>query len=227
MSKSIVQTNLTLRLQAVCGIIAPVMFTTVLVTLGLLRPGYSHISQAGSELGEVGAPNAIIMDINFIVFGILIIVFAFGLHQGIGGGRGSKIGPSLLAVFGAVAGVGNGLFPCDPGCNFVTLTGTMHNVLGLTGFSALIGAALVLPRRLKIDGLWQGYRSYSLVSGLLMVLFLVAFMVFTGFLPSYRGAIQRLLVADFLLWIGVMAVRLFQVASQATLQAYSQVALRS
>src|SRR3990170_1860649 len=97
------------RLLAICGIIGPIFFTTVVVTLALLRPGYSHLAQAISELGEVGAPNAIVQDINFIMLGLLTLAFAFGLHRGIGARRGSKIGPALLAVFAVVAGVGNGL----------------------------------------------------------------------------------------------------------------------
>jgi len=93
----------TLRVLAVCGIIGPVLFTGLVVIISYLRPGYSHMSQAISELGEVGAPNAIVQDTNFILVGLLIIAFSFGLHRGISEGRGSKVGPALVIIFGAVA----------------------------------------------------------------------------------------------------------------------------
>lgn len=200
------------RLLAICGIIGPIFFTTVVVILGLLRPGYSHLAQAVSELGEVGAPNAIVQDINFIMLGLLTLAFAFGLHLGIGAGRGSKIGPALLAVFAVVAGVGNGLLPCDPGCKFVTLTGIMHNITGLTGFVAFIATALTIARRLREDSLWQRYSSYSLVTGVFAVLFLVLFILSSEFFPAWRGGFQRLFVGAMLLWIELMAIRLFQVS---------------
>jgi hypothetical membrane protein len=210
--------NNALRLLASCGIIGPIFFTTVVIILGAIRPGYSHVAQAISELGEVGAPNAIIQDINFVVYGVLILAFALGLHRGISGGKGSRIGPSLVAFSSVVAfTLGGGFFPCDPGCNFVTIRGTLHNVFGLTGFVAIIGAALILPRRLKTDSQWQSYRSYSLVTGLLTTVFLVAFIGSSAglFLLGYRGAIQRLMVGTFLLWTEVMAIKLFKISSSS------------
>lgn len=51
--------------------------------------------------------------------------------------------------------------------------------------------------------------------GLLMIVFLLAFMISFGGLPYYTGAIQRLMVGTFFVWIEVLAIRLFQVASKA------------
>lgn len=201
-----------LRLAAACGIVAPISFTTVVIVLGAIQPGYSHMSQAISELGGVGAPNATIQNINFVVTGLLMLPFAFGLDRGASGGKGSKVGPSLVAV-NALAFIAAGFLQCDAGCQFVTPMGISHDLTGLAGFIAIGAAALILPRRLQTDARWQSYRSFSVVSGVGIIVFLAAFLSSGFFIPAYRGAFEILLVGTLLLWIEVMAIRLFQVSS--------------
>ena len=87
------------KILAICGIIAPIIFAIIVIIAGFLRPDYSHLTDFVSELGAVGAPNAIIQRINFVLLGILIVAFTFGLHRGIGEGKGSIIGPLLETGF--------------------------------------------------------------------------------------------------------------------------------
>ncbi len=54
---------------AVCGIIAPPLFASIIVVAGTLRQAYSHISQFISELGY--GPNAILQNLNFVLTGML------------------------------------------------------------------------------------------------------------------------------------------------------------
>jgi hypothetical membrane protein len=54
----------------------------VILVFGLLRPGYDPIRQYMSELGEVGAPNAIAFIMPEFLLGLMMIAFAFGLHRG-------------------------------------------------------------------------------------------------------------------------------------------------
>lgn len=137
----------------------------MLITLGLFRPGYNHVTQIMSELGEVGAPNAIIMNTaGFILLGLLMISFAFGLDRGISEGEGSKIGPALVAVSGAWL-VLLGIFPCDPGCVNESFVGITHEVFAIMHAFAMIFAPLAIAQRLKKDSRWQGYLYYSLATG--------------------------------------------------------------
>jgi len=103
------------KLFALSGILAPIIFTAVVIILAALRPDYSHVSQTISELGERGGgPNAIVMKTaGFMLPGLLFIAFAIGLHRGISRGRGSRIGPILLGIFGGGL-VGSGIFSTDP-----------------------------------------------------------------------------------------------------------------
>ncbi|MEE9202181.1 MAG: DUF998 domain-containing protein, partial [Dehalococcoidia bacterium] len=155
MSQNSTDRNSTLKLLALCGIAAPIIFAVLVVVGGFIYEGYSHATQAISELGGVEAQYPIIQNVNFFVLGILVVAFAVGLHRGIGGGRGSRLGPVLVGVFGVVAGIGNAFLPCDAGCDFQSLTGTMHNLTGLGGFVALIAGIFLISRRLKGDPRWH------------------------------------------------------------------------
>lgn len=75
---------------AFCGVIAPILFTVVLLILGSLQLGYNHATQYISELGANSAPYALIMNtIGFPLLGLLTIAFAFALDQGVNNGNGS------------------------------------------------------------------------------------------------------------------------------------------
>jgi len=191
------------RLFALSGVIGPILFTGVVIIVGLLRPGYSHVSQTISELGEVGAPYATIQDANFVVFGLLVIAFAYGLHKGIGDGKGSKIGPILVAMFGGFPGLGSAIFP---------LPSPLHLPVGATGFFTIMIAPLMISRRLKQDSRWQGYRLYSLATGVTaVILFLV---LLTGQGGPWSGALQRIFLAPLFIWIEVMAIHLLRLSNQ-------------
>lgn len=190
------------RLFALSGVIGPFLFTGVVIIVGLLRPGYSHVSQTISELGEVGAPYATIQDANFVVFGLLVIAFAYGLHKGIGDGEGSKVGPILVAIFGGLR-IGSAIFP---------LPSPFHLPVAATGFITIMIAPLIISRRLKQDSRWQGYRLYSLATGVTaVILFLV---LLTGQGGPWYGALQRIFLAPLFIWIEVMAIRLLRLSNQ-------------
>ena len=125
-----------LRILALCGIVGPIIFAVLVTVSGFLYDGYSHSSQAISELAGSDAESPLLQTINFFIIGSAVMALAVGLHRGIGGGRGSVIGPALIFVFGASSGIG--IFPCDSGCDGATGLGFMHNLTGLIGFVAAI-----------------------------------------------------------------------------------------
>jgi hypothetical membrane protein len=206
-------------LLAICGIVGPILKSIAVATLAFLWPGYSHISQFMSELGAIDAPNAIIMNVTLVVFGFLMICFAFGLHKGISQGEGSIVGPALVTIYGA-GQVGNGIFPCAPGCadpwEIGSFTGIMHNVTSNVGYWAILLAQLVISRRLKNDKRWLSYGSFSVVTGLISIgAFLLFSFLLGGFLIQWAGAFQRLRHGIVLVWIIVMAVRLLRISVHA------------
>lgn len=205
------QPDRTLSVLAFCGIIGPIFYTIVLITLGLLRPGYSHVTQSMSELGEVGGPNAIIMNtIGFPLLGFLLIAFAIGLHRGINKGEGSLLGPSLIVLSGGGL-IGSGIFRCDPGCIDVTLVSKMHSIMATIAAFAMIFAALAISYKVKNDQLWQDFQLYSLLTWIVTAIIASAYMVF----EPWAGVFQRLSMGVSLLWIEIMAIRLLCLSLQS------------
>ena len=195
------------RVLSVGGIIAPVSYTVVAIVLGLLWSGYSHVTQAISELGGVGAPNAVIMNTaGFALTGILIIVFALGLYYGLDKGSGSKIGPALVAVYG-LGMFGIAFFPWD-NVNLASFTSTMHSLIGWPQWIGLTLGLLVLAHTFKNDLQWNNYWIYTLSTGLLTAVFIVIY-AFIG-VEGYMGVLQRIVVGAQLLWIEMVAIKLFR-----------------
>ena len=198
---------------AICGIIGPILFAIVEITLGLFQPTYNHAAQYISELGATGAPNAIIMNVGLFLLGILIIAFAFGLYLGINEGRSSKIGPTLLAVSGA-GFMATGLFPCDPSCVNVTFTGKMHVVSARIAWIGMILALLFIAQRFKKDRQWRSYRLYTVATAL--VTLILALMLLFIRIDGWMGALQRVFLGVRLLWIEVVAIKLLRLHTRSS-----------
>jgi hypothetical membrane protein len=210
MFKDNARTDNTQRLLAICGIIGPVSYVIVLITLGSLEPGYSHVTQTMSKLGAPGARYPLIMNTaGFALLGLLMVALALGLDRGIRDGKGSKIGPGLVAVSGAAV-VTLGFFHSEPGAEDPTAMGTMHSVFVLIAGFALLLAPLAISPRLKRDERWRGYVAYSLVT--VVVASVVAVLYSSNVFESWKGIIQRMAMAVPFIWLEVMAIKLLRVS---------------
>jgi hypothetical membrane protein len=99
-----------LSVLAAAGIFAPILFTVGFVVQGFirtdLRSGYNPIAQQISDL--TAGPFGWVQRVNFVVFGLLLITFAVGLHRGVRKASPWMVGPALVAWNGVelmVAGV--------------------------------------------------------------------------------------------------------------------------
>jgi hypothetical protein len=155
---------------------------------------------------------------------LFLLGFAIGLRLTLRSGQGSTWGPLLFFVFG-LGLLGSGLFVMDSDLGYppgalssgqapVTLHGTLHTVATLVTFSSLIAASVVLARRFARDPNWKGWTSYSLVTGLLVAVFLLASAVTAaleeqGLLSGAPvGLLQRLSIIIGWSWIALLAFRL-------------------
>lgn len=201
---------MTTRYLALCGIIGPILFTILVVIGSLFYPGYSHMSQAISELGGVESPNPIIQNVNFFVIGLTIIAFAFGLHQSINNGKGSILGPSLIIIFGILTII-QAFLPVDAGGEWITLIGSLHNAAGLLGFLLMISGIFIISRRLTSDSNWKSYRTYSVITAIIGLIGLVAWIGIAkaARIESVNGLLQRIFIATILSWIEITAFHMF------------------
>ena len=198
----------TTRLAVIGGVIGPILFAVLVVVGGMLYDGYSHTSQKVSELGGEGAEYAILQNLNFIMLGILVIGFAYGLARILGP---PYLGPILIAFFGVSSSIANGLLPCDVGCKGETTVGLLHNITGVAGFIAAIVGMFVLARRWSHDPRWQTHIPFTRAAASVAIAGLVWFVVTQATdAQAFAGIAQRVFIGAFLLWISVTAVRIYR-----------------
>jgi hypothetical membrane protein len=73
------------RWLALAGVVAPPLFTAVVVVQGLLQPDYSHVAMPISALAAW--PYGWMQRLNFWVFGVLMAAAAVGLIAACARGR--------------------------------------------------------------------------------------------------------------------------------------------
>lgn len=200
------------RIWLLGGVVAPIVYLIAVVLGGLIRPDYSHYSEAISELIASGAPNKALLDPLFVVYNLAALAFSFGVLACVrywpSGSRRVGLIAAGFVIFGGLIGLATVFFPQDPGGPAVTLTGTIHIVLA--GLSSLASMLSML-----FFGLWlrSAHESkmarYSLLS--LIVVFLsgglAAASIPIGFGAS--GLLERVTIFSYLQWMFVVALWLY------------------
>jgi hypothetical membrane protein len=203
---------------AAAGILGPILFTAVFVTQELLRRGeYSPMGEPVSAL-EAG-PGGWVQQVNFVVFGLLMIAYAVGLHLGVRPTRGGVIGPAIMAWTG-VGLVLAAVFPLREDAAGLTYDPTgLHVVNGAIFFLSIGVGLMVLSRRLTRDPRWRGLAGYALATGVALVVLFVAFGVLVGPdeapLHPWAGLAQRVVLAVWFPCTIVLAGRLLHAARTA------------
>lgn len=199
-------------LAAMAGLAAPLVFTMLVILQGVLQHDYSHMALPVSALAAW--PIGWLQTLNFVVFGLLVIAFAVGLHHGIVAVRNGLLGPALLVLSG-VGILMAATFPWQRvGGEFVVPAGHLAGaVLTFVGG----GAGLVaISRRMAKDPWWRRVARYTLVCGVLMVLLLILTMGFARAedapLNPWAGLLQRLFLAVWFPCMIVLAYRLWRVS---------------
>jgi hypothetical membrane protein len=194
-----------------CGILAPVLWAAAIILCGSLRPGYNHLTQYISELGERGSSTELLMRYaGFVPTGLMHMIFAASLYSAFRGYRLSSLAASLLALNG-LGRIVAGLFPCEAGCAGprVLLSQKLHSLSAAVGFMALIGAAILWGILLKRHKTLKGMSLYSIVAGLLGLVFLLL-MSRSAELRQGTGLYERLSSGVLSLWVLMFAALLWQ-----------------
>jgi hypothetical membrane protein len=205
-----------ISLLAWAGIVGPVLFTATFMAQEAFRTDeYSPIAEPVSAL-EAG-PNGWVQQVNFVVFGLLTIAFAVGLHRGLRRTRAGVLGPALLFV----SGIGlllAAIFPLREDAAGVTYDPGGHIVAGLTFFLSSAVGLIVVSRRLARDPKWRNIATYTLAAGTLALagFFVMGALVMPDDAPlhDWAGLAQRALIILVLFPCRiVLSLRLLQVAS--------------
>jgi hypothetical membrane protein len=207
------------RNAALAGMIGPAMFAFIIGVLTVVQ--YRFMRELGwHPTGSSGVPwpsglalgpYGWLQVLNFILFGLLVIIFAIGFRRRVSG-RAAKIGAGLLMLAG-VALILLG-FKTDPellATGPQTLSGWIHGLAFLLLTISLLLTIFSVGWGLRKDPLWRSYGWYSLATGIVFVV--------VSFIPGQIGTYVFLTVI--LVWMFVMALRLRSVVERASAQRVS------
>jgi hypothetical membrane protein len=195
--------NMNKKVLAWCGVLAPIVFIVSLVIFSLFTPGYSNLTNAVSELGTLGAPFAFAWNIlGFLLVGLLIIAFAWGMYLDFRQSTGGIVVPILVGISG-IGFAGLGLFPAEAGFEPSTRT-TLHFTMVSINFLPFVLVAFIFAIRLKANEYWKTWTLFSAVMGVLAVA--------SFFIPKNIpvGLSQRVGMGAYFLWLFVTSLALLR-----------------
>jgi hypothetical membrane protein len=212
-----------LRLCLWAGVVGPILFVLVFTIDGALTPGYSAMREVVSFL-ELG-PTGWIQRLNFMLTGLLFILFALGFFQWMRP-RSASGWLYVTTVLIALSGVGlimaGPFLPDTPGTAQTSVHGVLHTIAFTVVFLALGLACLSVGGKFVRTAGWRIHGWYSLVAGLFPIIaalgnlfssFVVSNASSTPFTATSSrlavgGLINRVLILVAFAWYVILASRL-------------------
>ena len=204
------RTDTATRAMLTAGVIAGPLFVATATLQIISRDGFDLRRHPISLLsvGEYGWINVT----NFVLAGVLSILFSIGLARVLTDGPASRWGPRFCALFGVGLVIG-GVFRADPALGFpagapegvpehLTTHAMIHAIAPPLSFLSLIAACLVIARRFAADGQRRAALLTRIVAAICLVLSV----------PVGPGFSIRLFVAVALAfaWVAAYAVYLLR-----------------
>ena len=205
------------RIGALAGMFGSAFFVVVFTIEGWLRVGYNPFAMYVSEL-SLGSSGGIQIA-NFMISGVLLLVFAFGVAAEFKGGKSSKSGPILLAVIGFCL-LFSGPFVMDfASTSFaqMSLHGIVHQLLGAFVFLLMPISCFVFWRRFSSDPEWQPLKSWTLAATIIIVAAVIVLRIGPAVPPAapnafndWAGLIQRAALIPYMVWIFTFALAIYK-----------------
>lgn len=201
-----------IRAGLLCGLLAPLLWAAVIVIAGAMRPGFDHVAQYISELGERGSSTETFMRYGgFFATGFMHVGFAAAFYAAAARVTHRPRLALLVAMLIALNGIGRigaGFFPCEPGCAAPEVLGQrLHGLAATIAFLAIAAATLLAAVLFRGDRQLRSLGAYSFVSGCAGLIFL-ALMSASEAARVYTGLHERLASGVLTLWVLVTAWRL-------------------
>lgn len=214
--------NVLLRLAAVCGLLAPLTYTSALLFGGLAqRRGFSSADESTSDLGAATASSPWIYNrIGTNLTGLLIFLFAVGLWRALSPSSVGRAGAGILALLGVTLFL-EGFFALDcqgidEGCENTSWQAEGHRwVSRVTGASLLI-APIVLAIAFRRLPRW---RDTWIPTAAAVPFFFAASVVFS---LLGDGASVRAGAVAWFLWLAFIAFRLLRKSEEGVVNVAPQ-----
>ena len=174
--------------------------------LGAVHCSTVSAGSLGGSSRYVCSPWNVVFNATIIVMGVLTLVAAVLLRTAFPVRRSRTVGLILLALVG-VGSIGVGLAPEDT--NVI-----VHVVSALIAFLGGSFALMTLGFAMFRDTRWNGFRAYSILSGMVSFVALLLFVTKNDFALGV-GGMERLVIAPFLLWGIVVGVHLARIPTFA------------
>lgn len=165
-----------------------------------------------SELGTSKSPVAEWISVWWVVYGILLVIYAIGFGKSLHfSGIPIKLITIAIIIFGVGAGIGAGIFPADPDGKETTLSGKIHGISAGMGFLAIVFLPLISLTLFKK----QAHPNLFLVLVLIQIAGLLFFFLFLtsgktslrqGIL-GYSGLWQRLFLLNYYTFFIMIAIK--------------------
>ena len=201
------------RILACCGIIAPPFIISIIIISGLLTPGYNHLTDTISSLSQQGAASPGLMITGFIIYGILVIGFSCALFLRLRHGIKAYLALSSLTLYG-ICMILAGVFRNISGVSYAGLNaaGIAHNAAVITScFSMLVGMWMFAGSVFKKPS-WLGFTWFTITASFLGMVLSVIFLI-QSYVPL-AGLFQRVFYCIILIWIEVVSIWLYRLASK-------------
>ncbi|MEN3305424.1 MAG: hypothetical protein V7603_1626 [Micromonosporaceae bacterium] len=206
------------RVQLACGAIGPPLFVVVFLIEGATRPDYHPLRHPVSSLAI--ADSGWMQRANFVITGLLVLAFAFGLRPALRRYRPGIWAPLLIGLF-AIGLIGAGMFTSDPISGYPpgtpmapdgTTHGQLHDTFSALVFLGLPVACLVVAYR----STKSGHRTWARYSVGTAAAFLTGFVLTSmGFaqnptLMPIGGLLQRITIIIGFAWLTALSMYLLR-----------------
>ncbi len=203
-----------LRWLLLCGVLAPAFMVGFVVASALMTSDHSYLSATVSQLGTSGREYASVMNSGFVLCGVLVIPFAYGLYCRLGRNYAAKALWILLTVDG-IGTILIGMFHADSVLlgGTATFEGDLHGIFAGIAYLALVIGMVVFAVAVHRRPEWRGFMQASAVAVVINSAILLVF--FLGFYEAFEGGLQLAFFGTAMLWMEAVAVRSLRQTAQA------------
>lgn len=204
-----------------CGVLSSLLYVAMTVLVAMQWESYSSASQTISELSAIGAPTRALWVPPASFYTVLVTAFGWGVWKSAARNRALRIVGGLIVAYGALGLV----WPFAPmhlrevlAAGGGTLSDTLHIVL-----ASVTVVLMLLAIGFGAVAFGMRFRFYSVATLAILatcgVLTFVDAPRIAANLPTpWIGVWERINIGVFLLWVVVMAIRLWPVLETAAVR---------
>lgn len=195
-----------LCISALAGIIGPVLFLLIVFVIDFIQPEHNPIYETVSEL--VHGSYGWVQTISFVLFGVLLMIFAIRLYLTTKPKTSSKLGVLFIGVSG-FSFLMLGTFPTGINSTDLTTEPLLHTIAAVvTGISFIIGC-FSFALYFRFDLQWKSYWIYSAITSV-ACLFFALLWALTPLGLHAKGLDQLLMLVSGFSWVEVISIKLIK-----------------